>query len=214
MFVLSDTTLGVLASVALHAGVVAACFGPLGEGRGTGERVVMVSIDGVDVSILDGEALQRMEPEQPATKIADTAPDGFRSKPDVPKEPQPVRTPAVPRRRQEKHPQPPRAAIEGESAGGGLLGALYTQPRLLSIPKPAYPHTTRERGVEGKVGIRVLVSAQGIVERAEIVQSSGLESFDAAALESALAAQFAPGLQAGIPSAAEKTIVVTFSLLE
>jgi TonB family protein len=58
------------------------------------------------------------------------------------------------------------------------------------------------------------VSPQGGVERAEVVNSSGLESFDSAALESALAAKFAPGLQAGIPSAAEKTIVVTFSLLE
>jgi TonB family protein len=214
MFGLSDTTLGVITSVALHAGVVAACFGPLGEGTGAGEIVVTVSIDGVEVSPTEGELLRKVEPEQPNTRIADTAPGGSSSKPDPRVEPPRSQVSIKPKSLPKKREQPPQAPRQDQAGGGGLLGALFTQPRLLSIPKPAYPHTARERGVEGKVGIRVLVSPQGGVERAEVVNSSGLESFDSAALESALAAKFAPGLQAGIPSAAEKTIVVTFSLLE
>jgi protein TonB len=82
------------------------------------------------------------------------------------------------------------------------------------MPKPLYPRSARERGVEGKVSVKVWVTAEGTVERAEVVKGSGSELLDRAAHESALEASFKPALKAGVPTAAEKTIVITFSLIE
>ena len=53
-----------------------------------------------------------------------------------------------------------------------------------------------------------------LVESADVVQSSGTESFDIAARDSALQAHFQPALQGGVAAPSQKTIVVTFSLLE
>jgi protein TonB len=82
------------------------------------------------------------------------------------------------------------------------------------MPKPTYPRSARERGSEGKVSIRVWVTAEGTVERAEVARGSGSDLLDQAARESALEARFKPALKAGVPCAAEKTMVVTFSLVE
>jgi protein TonB len=82
------------------------------------------------------------------------------------------------------------------------------------MPKPHYPRSARERDVEGKVSVKVWVTAEGTVERAEVVKGSGSEVLDRAAHESALDARFKPALKAGVPCAAEKTMVVTFSLVE
>lgn len=215
MLGLSDTTLGAITSVLLHVGVVAAFFGPLGSGEGAGDRVVMVTIDGAEEESVDGEEPVPQQASIPHTKISDPAPGSVQVKPEkqvAPAAPRPVKK--VQRALQQPVEATSDSASKVNQGGGGLLGALYTQPRLLSIPKPAYPQTARSRGVEGKVGLKVYVTPDGTVERAEVVKSSGVESFDDAARESALAARFEPALQAGIPTAADKTIIVTFSLLE
>ena len=85
---------------------------------------------------------------------------------------------------------------------------------MLSMPKPFYPPRARERGIEGKVTVRVWVNAEGSVERAEVVKGSGFELLYRSAHESALEARFKPALKAGVPAPAEKTMVVTFSLVE
>jgi protein TonB len=85
---------------------------------------------------------------------------------------------------------------------------------MTSMPKPFYPQRARERGIEGKVSVRVWVNADGAVDRAEVVKSSGFELLDRSAHESALEARFQPAHKAGVPTAAEKTMVVTFSLVE
>jgi protein TonB len=124
----------------------------------------------------------------------------------------------MPLKRQSSPVQPPLDPPEeihtGDSGGGGLIGALYSQPVMLSMPKPLYPRSARERGVEGKVRVKVWVNHDGSVERAEVVKGSGYELLDRAAHESALEARFKPGLKAGVPVAAEKTMVVSFSLVE
>jgi protein TonB len=85
---------------------------------------------------------------------------------------------------------------------------------MLSMPKPLYPPRARERGIEGKVTVKVRVNAEGGVERAEVVKGSGFDLLDRSAHESALAARFKPALTAGVPAPAEKTMIVTFSLVE
>ena len=85
---------------------------------------------------------------------------------------------------------------------------------MLSMPKPFYPRRARERGIEGKVALKVWITIDGTVQRAEVVKSSGFDLFDQAARESALEATFKPALKAGVPTTAEKTMVVAFSLVE
>lgn len=214
MLGLSDTTLGAIVSVLLHTGVVVAFLGPLGEGHGAGTQVVMVSIDGVEVTETKGDELAKAEPQQPSPQPADSAPGTVQVKKEPHVKPSAARALKRFQGASEAPKVAPKEPQEGLEGGGGLLGALYAQPRLVSLPKPAYPPTARARGIEGKVGIRVSITAQGSVERADVVQSSGVESFDTAAHESALQAHFQPALQGGVAAPSQKTIVITFSLLE
>ena len=210
----SDTTVGMLVSVMLHAGVAAAFLGPLRDGEGPGATVVMVSIDGVEVSVSHGEESPRENPQP----VAPLVPQDAQARLQAPKvQPKPPRKPPAvkqPQRPVQSPVAPPADLKPGNVGGGGLLGTLFSQPVMVSMPKPPYPQRARERGVEGKVGVKVWVAADGTVDRAEVVQSSGSELLDRAAEESALEATFKPALRAGVPAAAEKTMVVSFSLIE
>jgi protein TonB len=50
-------------------------------------------------------------------------------------------------------------------------------------PAPRYPSDARLRNQQGTVLLRVLVAADGSVERIELGQSSGFDSLDQAAIE-------------------------------
>jgi protein TonB len=214
MLGLSDTTVGAIVSVVLHAGVAAAFLGPIGNGQGAGTTVVMVSIDGIEVPDSPGQELQKGEPQPVAPVVPKEAQGALQT---AQKKPQPL-----PRQQRIVRPQrpsqpavmQPEAPQTGEVGGGGLLVAPYSQPVMVSMPKPFYPQRARERGIEGKVTVKVWVNAEGLVDRAEVVQGSGFELLDHSAHESALEARFKPALKAGVSAPAEKTIVVTFSLVE
>ena len=215
MLGLSDTTVGTLVSVILHAGVAAAFLGPLGEGTGAGSTVVMVSIDGIEVPESKGEDLQRGEPLPVLPSVPQEPQGALRSRQEPP---HPATARAMPLKRH-RAPAPPPVAqlpdpIRGESGGGGLLGTLYSQPVMTFMPKPLYPRSARAQGVEGKVSVKVWVTDDGSVERAEVVKGSGSDLLDREAHESALEARFKPALKAGVPTAAEKIMVVTFDLFE
>jgi protein TonB len=82
-------------------------------------------------------------------------------------------------------------------------------------PPPVYPASARRRAQQGTVTVRVLVGADGSVERAEISDSSGVDSLDDAALETVRSRwRFVPARQGG--SAVESWVLVPirFALLE
>lgn len=203
----------------VHTGVVVAFLGPLGEGQGAGTQSITVSIDGVAVS--QGEdgaptAVTTTDQQVQQVPLRDRVPLALNVRqPQSPisKAPQSLRTRGGGSSSAAAQATQP-APASGTEGGGGVLGTLYSQPRLVSLPKPAYPPTARARGLEGKVGIRVSITPHGTVEAAEVVQSSGVESFDHAAQESALQAHFQPAVQGGVAAPSQKTIMVTFSLLE
>lgn len=64
-------------------------------------------------------------------------------------------------------------------------------------PLPKYPLLAREKGYEGTVYLRVLVRADGRVERLAIDRSSGYEILDRAAVDSVKEWAFFPAKKSG-----------------
>lgn len=79
--------------------------------------------------------------------------------------------------------------------------------------QPSYPTASRRLGEEGTVVVRVVVGTDGRVVRASIARSSGSARLDEAALKRALVAwRFVPALRDGVPVEAERELPVTFLL--
>lgn len=68
----------------------------------------------------------------------------------------------------------------------------------LHNPHPAYPAISLRMGEQGKVVIRVLISKDGLAHQGTVVQSSGFDRLDRAALQAVLGWRYVPGTQAGI----------------
>lgn len=84
---------------------------------------------------------------------------------------------------------------------------LFVPPQFRVRTEPAYPERARRAGVEGRVTVRLHLSASGEVLTAQITVSSGSDSLDAAALQAAQASRFTPARvgEGFIPSDATAT---------
>lgn len=94
--------------------------------------------------------------------------------------------------------------------------ASVSPPRFdagyLNNPKPPYPATSRRRGEEGKVVLRVHVSPEGRSATIEVKASSGHERLDAAARAAVAHWRFMPALRGEEPVAAWVLVPILFSL--
>lgn len=61
--------------------------------------------------------------------------------------------------------------------------ASISHGKLLSKPEPPYPPAAKSRGLSGKVKVKIWVSADAEVEKVEVVESSGHDILDEAAVE-------------------------------
>lgn len=77
---------------------------------------------------------------------------------------------------------------------------------ILYFEQPSYPEYARENKLEGEVTLRVKVTPEGIPLEPEILQSSGHQSLDEAALDTALKWRFHPRKKADF-LLLDKTIV-------
>jgi len=82
----------------------------------------------------------------------------------------------------------------------------------LDNPPPLYPALSRRIGEQGKVVLRVLVSARGSAEKIELRASSGSSRLDQAAQDSVKHWRFAPARQGEQAVDAWVLIPITFSL--
>lgn len=80
---------------------------------------------------------------------------------------------------------------EGSGQGEGA-GVPIRPPRLVRDAKPSYPASARNQGISGSVGVRVLVSADGVPESVTVVASSGNSAVDASVVEAAYKWRFDP----------------------
>lgn len=65
-------------------------------------------------------------------------------------------------------------------------------------PSPAYPRLSERRGEQGRVVLRVLISAEGRVAQVKVQHSSGYDRLDEAAIEAMQQARFRPYTENGI----------------
>ncbi|MBN2379760.1 energy transducer TonB [candidate division WOR-3 bacterium] len=76
---------------------------------------------------------------------------------------------------------------------------VQEKPELITEVKPEYPEEARREGYEGIVFVEALVSTDGTIAEAKLVQSSGYESLDKAALDAAVKWTFTPAEHRGKP---------------
>ena len=82
----------------------------------------------------------------------------------------------------------------------------------LQNPKPSYPAMSKRLGEQGKVVVRVLIGVDGVVQKAEIRQSSGFERLDQAALMTAQRWRYVPGKRGGVAEAMWFNVPINFVL--
>ena len=89
----------------------------------------------------------------------------------------------------------------------------YTAPAYLDCPQPSYPPRLLQRRVEGSVGVRIAVAADGIPHAVEITESSGNSQLDRHVRNWILQHwKFTPARKLGQPVAAMVQTQVNFNL--
>jgi protein TonB len=83
----------------------------------------------------------------------------------------------------------------------------------LERPEPEYPPIARQRRWTGTVKLRILIRADGSVGNVDVIESSGHEVLDEAALEMVRERwRFLPARQGGKPVDSERTANIRFTL--
>lgn len=95
----------------------------------------------------------------------------------------------------------------GETVSPPRFGAAY-----LNNPKPEYPAFARRMRMEGTVMLKVLVSSQGTTLKVEVLNSSGYEILDKAAVGSVKNWRFSPAKHGDTPVDEWVQVPVAFSL--
>jgi TonB family protein len=112
--------------------------------------------------------------------------------------------------------QGPLLAFVGDPVAAGIIpmteGDNILAAKILSMPEPVYPTLSRRRGEEGRVVIKIRVSAQGAVRGAQIETSSSYPRLDRAALAAVNMAQFSPAREYGRPVESERIVAYVFRL--
>ena len=111
-------------------------------------------------------------------------------------------------------PQPPApvaAPINVAPAPVAITAARFDADYLHN-PKPVYPHASRRLGEQGKVLLRVYVSAAGLAEKVEIKLSSSFARLDQAAEETVSRWRFVPAKRGEQAIAAWVQVPITFQL--
>ena len=82
----------------------------------------------------------------------------------------------------------------------------------LNNPAPDYPSMSRRQGEEGRVLMKVLVSASGAAEDVQVEKSSGSDRLDNAAVSAVKRWRFIPAKKNNQPLSAYVLVPIKFSL--
>jgi protein TonB len=114
-------------------------------------------------------------------------------------------------------PQPPAPPIAAPVAPAPPAPPRIEMPSsdadYLNNPPPPYPPMSKRLGEEGRVLVRVNISAEGTIQgEPTLAQSSGYERLDRAALDAVRKWRFVPGKRNGVPTAMTYNVPVNFKL--
>jgi protein TonB len=94
--------------------------------------------------------------------------------------------------------KPPVVNEKRTTSGPDVLSQQeYAQPTHILNPRPDYPITLRQRGIEGTVWLRVRVDRSGLPEQIILFKTSGYRLFDEAALRAVARWRFRPARSNG-----------------
>lgn len=180
---------GALASIALHAAV-------LGTAVAVGARQGATSRDKREIPVF--VEIIEAAPEAEALSEAGEVPKGKEGL-ESPERPVGLEMPERAERPPVPSLAPPVAAMAPEMAPAAPKerAAVVSDPRALGRIEPVYPRLARRKGHEGRVSVEVAVAADGAIDRAEVIGSSGFDELDAAALDAVRGARFAPAMEDG-----------------
>jgi len=85
-------------------------------------------------------------------------------------------------------------------------------PSFVVREEPSYPARARRAGAEGRVVVRVAISAEGTVTALTVQESSGSALLDEAALSAARASRFSPASRDGVAEPSEAVAAYRFEL--
>jgi protein TonB len=108
-------------------------------------------------------------------------------------------------------PAAPAAAPRAPASAADEFAAAEARPRA-GNPRPGYPERALRLGLEGRVLVRLFVSAEGEVVRAVVAETSGSRLLDGAALGALRRWRFAPATLRGAPVAAAVLVPVEFRI--
>ena len=183
--------------------------------------------------VLSQQAVQRAEPAPVPVKMVDVAvqkaPEVSRSlgmetplsgKPVAQAKPVRPATAAPSNKANPSQATQADASVTAVSAAGATTqaGAFASAtgsdkgPKPLNNAKPPYPHAAVRAKQEGVVFLNLDVGVDGVVSRAELASSSGVDSLDQSALATALKWTFSPAVRDGRPVAERVRIGVRFDL--
>ena len=108
-------------------------------------------------------------------------------------------------------PQPVVAAPPAPPAPVAVVAARFDADYLHN-PKPVYPALSRRMSEEGKVLLKVRVSAQGTALDVAVSKSSGFARLDAAATEAVTRWRFVPAKRGDEPVDSSVIVPITFAL--
>lgn len=109
-------------------------------------------------------------------------------------------------------PAPPPQPIAAPPAPPAPLVAARFDADYLHNPKPVYPVLARRQGEEGKVLLKVRVSAQGTALDVAVSKSSGYGRLDNAALEAVAQWRFVPAKRGDETVDSSVIVPITFAL--
>lgn len=97
---------------------------------------------------------------------------------------------------------------------GNLFGTGDLDQPLTALTRlpPAYPLTARNRGIEGWVNIRFVVTEQGNVEDVAVIAAEPREIFNASVMQCVSAWRFKPGTVGGVPVKTRVETTIRFEL--
>ncbi len=94
----------------------------------------------------------------------------------------------------------------------GQSGNGFNSPGVNTFQRPVYPSDLRERNVEGKVILELLLNKNGKVEKVKIYKTSGFKQFDQAAREAVAKWVFTPTKKDGKKVRARIRMPIKFKL--